>query len=165
MSAAADDYSPSSPLRRAAEQGDAGAQYSYGLHYLMGKGEVHRDYAEAVKWFHKAAKQGHIQAQIKLAKCYMNGTGVSKNPAEAVKWFRRAAEKGNTQAQILLARCYMEGIGVDQNYVEGSKWYLKAAEQGHTLAKRSLKAAAERGIEPAKQALQSLEGKAASQSR
>ena len=47
--------------RIAAEEGDAHAQYSLGLCYADGEG-VAEDKAEAVKWFRKAAEQGHEDA-------------------------------------------------------------------------------------------------------
>ena len=34
---------------------------------------------EAVKWFLKAAEQGHAEAQAVLALCYSNGQGVPKD--------------------------------------------------------------------------------------
>lgn len=44
--------------RKAAEQGNAEAQYSLGDCYMAGIG-VTKDATEAVKWFHKAAEQGN----------------------------------------------------------------------------------------------------------
>lgn len=43
--------------RKAAEQGDADAQYNLGFCYYNGNG-VTQSYTEAVKWYKKAAKQG-----------------------------------------------------------------------------------------------------------
>ena len=51
---------------KAAEQGDAKAQFNLGFIYSNGKG-VPKDYAEAVKWTRKAAEQGHAEAQRCLA--------------------------------------------------------------------------------------------------
>ena len=48
-------------LRKAAEQGDADAQYDLGLLYARGQG-VETDAAEAVFWFYKAGDQGHKRA-------------------------------------------------------------------------------------------------------
>ena len=45
-----------SELRRAAEQGDAHAQYNLGLAYWDGEG-VRRDHAEAVAWWRRAASR------------------------------------------------------------------------------------------------------------
>ena len=47
--------------RKAAEQGNADAQYSLGVCYFFGHG-VTKDEAEAVKWLRKAAGLGHREA-------------------------------------------------------------------------------------------------------
>ncbi|MBQ4479124.1 MAG: sel1 repeat family protein [Victivallales bacterium] len=60
------------------------------------------NYAEAVKWFRKAAGQGLAEAQYNLGVCYATGLGVEQDYAEAVKWFRKAAEQGNAGAQVAL---------------------------------------------------------------
>ena len=49
-------------IRKAAEQGDAGAQYNLSVCYRKGEG-VLRDMGQAVGWLRKAAEQGHAQAQ------------------------------------------------------------------------------------------------------
>ena len=48
-------------FQKAAEQGDAIAQYFHGGCYKYGQG-VTQNYPEAVKWFQKAAAQGHSKA-------------------------------------------------------------------------------------------------------
>ncbi|MDB2497533.1 caspase family protein, partial [Verrucomicrobiales bacterium] len=73
--------------RKAAEQGDAGAQFNLGACYKNGNG-VPQDYAEAVKWYRLAADQGYARAQIDLGWCYHEGNGVPQDYAEAVKWYR-----------------------------------------------------------------------------
>ena len=52
-------------FRKAAEQGDAVAQYTLGIMYSEGEG-VSQDYKKAVKWFRKAAEQGDSAAQVKV---------------------------------------------------------------------------------------------------
>ena len=52
---------------KAAEQGDATAQYNLGLMYNSGKG-VPRDDAEALNWWRKAAGQGLAAAHDILDK-------------------------------------------------------------------------------------------------
>ena len=47
--------------RKAAEQGDAGAQFNLGHLYYDGQG-VPQDYGEAVRWFRLAAAQGQEEA-------------------------------------------------------------------------------------------------------
>jgi TPR repeat protein len=51
----------------------------------MGNG-VKKNEAEAVKWFRKAAEQGHVASQNLLALRYHNGDGTKKDYTEAVKW-------------------------------------------------------------------------------
>jgi TPR repeat protein len=46
--------------------------------YANGQG-VPQDYAEAVKWFRKAAEQGNAMAQYNLGIAYANGQGVSRD--------------------------------------------------------------------------------------
>ena len=55
--------------------------------------------AEAVKWFRKAAEQGHVWAQNNLGLMYQNGQGVTRNLAEARKWYERAAAQGDVSAK------------------------------------------------------------------
>lgn len=52
-------------IRKAAEQGDAAAQFQLGWCYYNGRGVPQKD-TEAVKWYKKAAKQGDANAQQKL---------------------------------------------------------------------------------------------------
>jgi len=52
---------------KAAEQGNADAQYYIGAMYAVGV-DVPKDRAEASKWFRKAAEQGHENAKWFLEK-------------------------------------------------------------------------------------------------
>ena len=113
--------------------GDPEAQMEMGEFYANGDGVV-QDYAEAVKWYRKAAEQGYVEAQVNLAYCYYEGSGVQQDYAEAVKWYREAAEKGSAKAQFSLGACSEFSLGVGQDYTQATKWYRKAAEQGHAEA-------------------------------
>ncbi len=53
--------------RRAADEGDAGAQYKLGSMYRGGEG-VEKNLEQARYWYDLAAKQGHIKAKEALAK-------------------------------------------------------------------------------------------------
>jgi hypothetical protein len=48
-------------ITKAAEQGDAAAQYNLGAMYFRGQG-ITQDYKESAKWFTKAAEQGYTGA-------------------------------------------------------------------------------------------------------
>ena len=51
-------------------------------------------YAQAVKWYRRAAEQGGTIAQYELGALYAIARGVPKDHAEAVKWYRKAADGG-----------------------------------------------------------------------
>ena len=124
--------------RKAAEQGDAEAQFYLGLCYSNGDG-VAKDLKEAAKWWRKAAEQGEAAAQYNLGVCYSNGNGVAKNYQEAVKWYRKAAEQGMAEAQCNLGFCYGEGIGVIQNKVKAYAWYALSSKNGNDLGNKNMK--------------------------
>ncbi len=52
-----------------------------------------QDYAEAVKWYRKAAEQGHATAQYNLGVMYGNGRGVTQDYVHAHMWFNLAASR------------------------------------------------------------------------
>ena len=96
------------------------------------------DYAEAVKWYRKAAEQGYADAQCDLGYCYHCGLGVSTNYDEAVKWFLKAAGQGDSTAQYNLGCCYSVGKGVSKELTKAVMWYRMAAMQGNASAQYRL---------------------------
>lgn len=126
-------------LAKAAEQGDAEAQYKLGILYNRGHG-VETNKEEALLWYQKAAEQGLAIAQCKLGDMYLYGLGdmASCNYAEALKWYEKAAAQGDILAQNSLGIMYLKGIGVTQDYAEAAKWYHKSAEQGDGVAQCAL---------------------------
>ena len=68
--------------RKAADKGNASAQYFLGKAYAGGDGLV-KDSAEAVKWYRKAADRGFALAQCALGVMYGNGEGVPEDSAES----------------------------------------------------------------------------------
>lgn len=83
---------------KAAEQGNARAQYRLATMYAYGEG-VEQDGAKAVKWLRKCANQGDVTAQEAVGHAYYNGAGVEKNYAKALKWYRKAANRGSVGAE------------------------------------------------------------------
>ena len=84
---------------------------------MYGKGQgVPQDYAEAVRWFRRAAEQEHPDAQYYLGLMYDKGRGVPQDYAEAVRWYRRAAEQEHPGAQNNLSLMYDKGRGVPLNH-------------------------------------------------
>jgi TPR repeat protein len=56
------------------------------------------NYAEAAKWYRRAAEQGDAEGQRNLGVMYGNGKGVPQDYIEAYKWSNLAAAQGNTGA-------------------------------------------------------------------
>ena len=90
-------------LRRAADQGDADAQYNLGVMYSNGEG-VPQDFTQAMAWYRQAADQGDAGAQYNLGVMYANGEGVPEDDAQAVAWYRQAADQSYAPAQASLGK-------------------------------------------------------------
>jgi hypothetical protein len=71
---------------QAAADGDAIGMFDAGTLYYLGKG-VAQDYAQARRWFRKAAEKNFAGAQYNLGVMAL-GQGQDRNPMEAYQWFR-----------------------------------------------------------------------------
>ncbi len=56
------------------------------------------DYAEALRWFRKAADLGNANAMENIGMLYRTGQGVIRDDAEALRWWRKAADLGDANA-------------------------------------------------------------------
>lgn len=77
----------SSPMTVRARAGDRNAQYDLAVHYLYDR----HDPVTALRWFRRAAEQGHALAQFNL------GLGLyhrNEDKREALRWLRRARAQG-----------------------------------------------------------------------
>jgi TPR repeat protein len=148
-------------LKKAAEQGDARAQFA------LANSLEQADSVQAGNWLRRAAEQGHTQAQVALGEWLLQG--VERDALGALSWFARAAEQGDAQAEWALVRVIREhgqdlvssntaraasggnaeaqcamgdryrlGQGVAQNWFDACRWYQMAAEQGHAQAQCTL---------------------------
>ena len=152
------DHSRSDVIRKwllkAAEKGHKAAQvelaesYAYfenGNWWIAGV----NDFAEAAKWYRKAADQGDPMAQGMLGWLYATGRGVDKDLKTAVEWFSKGAAQGNAEAQFgmgfSLRESWLEPYNSGQlngpelaaaqeleekNWKTVVDWYAKAAESG-----------------------------------
>jgi TPR repeat protein len=125
-----------SSLIKLAEEGSVQDQLSLGHIYSLGKdmSGATRDYAEAFKWFRKAAEQGSAKGQYYLGRMYYYGEGTPKDYAEAAKFYRKAAEQGDVLAQFNLGICYASGEGVAKDAVDAYAYYsLAGVADEHAL--------------------------------
>ncbi|RJT92754.1 sel1 repeat family protein [Arthrobacter frigidicola] len=98
-------------FRRAAEQGEADAQFNLGRlygsevdgMYKNGRAAPAND-AEAFKWYRLAAEQGHTQAQVRLAQLFAKGlTDIAPDQVQAYQWMSLAAASGEPTAAKVVA--------------------------------------------------------------
>lgn len=107
--------------------------------------EADKKETAAVKLLIRAASMGSVDAQIKLAGWYREGTNVDRNPRKAYYWYQQAAATGNTNAQCNLGWCHASGFGVPQNPRKAVYWFTSAANAGVPVAQYNLAKCFEEG--------------------
>jgi TPR repeat protein len=106
-----------------ARAGDVEAQYNIGTYYNWGELTL-KNYAEAEKWFQKAAGQGHAEAQVSLAILYNNDRDPIKgNLKEAMKLNFLAAMQGDDNGANSLGNMYQMGWGVKKDLAKAYVWF------------------------------------------
>lgn len=113
---------------------DADSQNKLGEQYWFGNG-VEQNYDEALKWYRKAAVQGHSVAQAHLGVAYYEGEGVERDYTEAFKWISQAAKQAQGLAQFVLGEMYEKGRGVENDIHKAQYWYKKGSESGIDAAR------------------------------
>lgn len=133
-----------SRLLRAAEKGDAQAQYDLAVMYDYGVC-VRVDYAQAVDWYGKAAAQGHAAAQAGLGWKYYTGSGVRPDVAKAIALFKKGAARGDALSLLGLWQANRQGKHAVKDDKESAKLAAsalaavkQAAQSGDHVVQRSL---------------------------
>ncbi|MCB1472740.1 MAG: sel1 repeat family protein [Rhodobiaceae bacterium] len=92
--------------------------------------KVPQNYGEAARMYmHAATYFGDPDAQYQLARMYLDGNGVPRDPAQSVRWLYAAAKKQHVGAQALLGDLLISGADVHPRPVEGLKWLLIAKDR------------------------------------
>ncbi|MDE6464557.1 MAG: sel1 repeat family protein, partial [Muribaculaceae bacterium] len=133
------NYSQALPLYKEYYQAsnNASAATFIGYMYRMGQGTA-QDYAEAVRWFLKAAEGGNPDGMYNLGYMYREGRGVAQDYAEAVRWYRKAIAAGSINAMTNLGFMYEKGYGVAQSWTEAIRLYTEAAQGGDEVGMYNL---------------------------
>jgi TPR repeat protein len=127
------DEAPNSPRAGVV----ASAFVSLGSYFLDGIKSTYvvANPERAAELFQYAASYfGDSNAQYNLARLYLDGTGVDRDPRQAARWFNLSAEKGNHAAQALLGQLLIAGEGVPRQRARGLMWLMLA--KGATDPKR-----------------------------
>lgn len=90
-------------LKEGNEQGEADATYMLGWVLLNGRG-VPADIGRGLVLITQAATAGITGAKVTLAKCYLQGLGVSPSREKARSLLQEAAAKGDEEAVVLLQK-------------------------------------------------------------
>lgn len=88
--------------KRAADRGDARAQFDLALMYVEGNGVI-KNKRMAFNLLHKAARKNHTEAKFYMGLSFLNGIGVKKQAQLARYWFKLAAKAGHSKAMAHLA--------------------------------------------------------------
>ncbi|UVK46583.1 SEL1-like repeat protein [Mesorhizobium sp. AR07] len=94
---------PAAALRRAIQLSDSGRS------------------AEAFPLMAIAARAGIAEAEYRVARCYLEGSGVPPSRTEGTRWLRRAANHESADARALLAALYVTGLATAEADGKGSE--------------------------------------------
>jgi TPR repeat protein len=117
-------------IRRAAREGDIGAQALFGQILLEGRGGV-ADAAEGFHWHVVAASAGHVESMNMVGRCHELGRGTAVDEALAAVWYRKAAEAGLDWGLYNYANLLATGRGVARDRAQAFALYRRAAAMGH----------------------------------
>lgn len=88
--------------RKRADVGDPYEQAALATRYATGE-DVPQDYSMAVRWYLKAAEQGHVGAQDALGSYFWMGRGVPKDVTKAYFWSVLARAEGKETSKVRVA--------------------------------------------------------------
>ncbi len=132
-------------LRKAAERGDAQAQFIVATRYLDGQSTT-QDVTRAAHWYQKAAEAGLAPAQYRLATLFERGRGVPLDTHTALVWYERAAQQGNVKAMHNAAVLAAGTEAGAARYDVAFKWFLAASRNGLKDSQFNLAVLFERGL-------------------
>jgi len=152
-------------FEKAAEQGNAQAQYMLGLCYQLGNG-VTQDNQHMIEYYKEAAGQQNADAENALGLLYQDGKVIAQDKGKALDLWIASATKGNTkaidnikihhsqefaeklvaatkgdsEAQFFVGAFYYNrgGYYVDQNINKAAEWWSMADKQNNSNAQNGL---------------------------
>ncbi len=113
--------------------GDADAQFNLAQAYKLGRG-VTLDPALAESWFHKAALQGHVQAQDNYGLALFQ----ANKKADALPWLEKSVARGEPRTQLVLGTMLFNGDAVPRDYPRAYALMSRASRSGLQSASQTL---------------------------
>lgn len=99
--------------------------YHLGRLYHFGYG-TEQNYAEALKWFQKAAAADNSYAQYSLGGLYFYGNGVAQDYGKAFEYYNLSADNDNVYSCYETAKMLRDGIGTEKNQEQANVYFKKA---------------------------------------
>ena len=109
----------------------ANAFVALGRYYTSGipNTRVKADPERAREMFAYAASYfGNAEAQFNLARMYLDGVGMQRDPKHGVRWLGLAAQKGQHEAQALLGQMLFNGDRLQRQAARGLMWLTLAQD-------------------------------------
>ena len=131
---------------KAANQGNADAEYSVAQSYDAGRG-VKKNATEALVWYRKAAEHGLPIARAHLRSMFVTGRLIPVDDDQGGTWWRgfaqqaadesqsffqayAAAAQGDADAEVQLGIDYLTGVGVPKDRTQATSLFQEAAGEG-----------------------------------
>lgn len=128
-------------FRKAAEQGEADAQYRLGIMYADGDG-LPQDTAQALEWLRKAGEQGVAEAWYRLSVMYNTGLGLPQKKELSRDSLRETIRERKAVAAYDAGISKYKGRGTLLDPEGGLRLLREAARLGHPKAPEILVEAA-----------------------
>ncbi|MEM9301067.1 MAG: tetratricopeptide repeat protein [Pseudomonadota bacterium] len=129
-------------LEAAAQAGDVDAQCELGHVFREGRHDRAVDLEEALRWYDRAARQGHQAAAFNVGLLALRGlpqSGIAPRPDLAMPALEFAANHGDEKATCLLGEALITGEGgVPRDPNRGRRLLEVSAEAGSALAMNCL---------------------------
>ena len=118
---------------------DIESLFQEGISLLLNPNDID-DWMIAESYLTKAAKEGHVGAQVQLGRMLSLGNPFNGqcDPEQASVWFRAAAKQGDAEGMMDFGMVLFTGEGVTRDPVEALQWVEKAATLEHPGALSAL---------------------------
>ncbi len=120
-----DRYLPKDELKRAANAGDAKAQY------FLSKELMRTDFDQALKLLEVAAHSGYAQVQYDMNMRISRRKHTDQEERQAIQWLIAVANSGHRAAMVGLGNHYRSGFArqnIQRNLYQAKLWYQRAID-------------------------------------
>ncbi len=126
-------------LERAAQLGDARAQWVVSRGFGEQLGGFPYDAAASFRWAQASAADGFAPGQSTLGALYYRGRGVQRDEREALRLLRLAVAQDDAVGQSNLGVLYLNGVdGLPKDEREAVRLFRLAADKGNASAQANL---------------------------